>query len=196
MLNPFETSEAIVAGIKIGNKLAEHAMVEKYGGTLIYILEKRTGDRERAKDLQQETFLIVLQRLRSDSLSDPSKLSAYLQKTAINLYIGEVRKDIRRNTTVDSSLLDALAENDGHQYQQLLEVRAKESIQKMLSELQNNRDREILTLFYIEDIDKENICQELELSYRHFDRVISRARLRFRNLVEERHDEIPLEISK
>lgn len=191
----FETSEAIVAGIVEGNRLAEKAMVEKYGKPLIFILERRTNNRESAKDLVQDTFLVVLQKLRSEPLQDPSKLGAYLQRTAINLHIGEVRKYIRRNTTADSELLETIAESEGDQHRRLVEERAKIAVRKLISELHNKRDRIILTLYYIEEDDKEVICRELDLSIRHFDRVISRARSRFRELIDSRTDEIPLEIN-
>jgi RNA polymerase sigma-70 factor (ECF subfamily) len=159
------------------------------------VLEKRTGDRERAKDLQQEAFLIVLQKLRAEPLQDPSKLSAYLQNTAINLYIGEVRKEIRRNTTADSELIDAFAGTETDQFQELVQARAQAAVKQIIKELKNERDRKILTLYYIEESDKEQICQELDLSLRHFDRVISRARTRFRQLIEDNPDEALLEMS-
>ncbi len=196
MSKTFETSEAIVAGIVEGDRLAEKAMVEKYGKALQFILERRTGNRENSKDLAQDTFLIVLQKLRTEPLKDPSKLGAYLQRTAINLHIGEIRKDIRRNTTADSELLEAFAKSEGDQYRKLVDERAKIAVKKLISELHNERDRHILTLYYIEEGEKEVICEELELSIRHFDRVISRARSRFRELIDSRRDEIPVELNQ
>lgn len=195
MSKSFETSEAIVAGIVEGDRLAEKAMVEKYRKPLVFIIERRTNNRENAKDILQDTFLIVLQKLRTEPLKDPSKLGAYLQRTAINLHIGEVRKSIRRNTTTDSELIDAYAESEGDQHQKLVDERAKIAVKKLLSELHNERDRNILTLYYIQEGEKDAICEELELSLRHFDRVISRARSRFKELMDGRQDEIPLEMS-
>lgn len=193
MSQKFETSEAIVAGINKGDREAETAMVEKFGRGLLYVLEKRTGDKERAKDIYQEALLIVLQKLRNEPLSDPSKLAAYLHSTAINLHIGQVRKEIRQNTTTDTDLMETISLGSDNQYQALVEERAGEAISRLIDELNNERDRRILLLYYIQDNDKEEVCKELNLSHRHFDRVISRARLRFRELVEDRQDEIPLE---
>jgi RNA polymerase sigma-70 factor, ECF subfamily len=44
------------------------------------------------------------------------------------------------------------------------------------------RDRRLLRGYYVLDQDKEALCQELELSQEHFDRVLHRARARFREL--------------
>jgi hypothetical protein len=44
----------------------------------------------------------------------------------------------------------------------------------------------LLKRFYLNDQAKEHICQELRLSEEHFNRVIFRARNRFRELLERR----------
>jgi RNA polymerase sigma-70 factor (ECF subfamily) len=45
----------------------------------------------------------------------------------------------------------------------------------MLDEMPAARDRELLLRFYLNDEEKEQICQELHLSHEHFNRVIFRA---------------------
>lgn len=181
----FETSEAIVAGIHKGEREAEIAMVEKFGRALMYILERRTGDKERAKDLHQEAMLVVLQKLRTEPIADPTKLAAYLHNTAINLHIGEIRKEARRKTTPNSELIESIENSNTDQYLHLVQSRSADAVRQLLNELENDRDRKILTMYYIEEEDKTQICELLELSHRHFDRVISRARSRFKDLVEQ-----------
>jgi RNA polymerase sigma-70 factor (ECF subfamily) len=57
---------------------------------------------------------------------------------------------------------------------------------RMLGEMPAERDRDLLVRFYLNDEAKEQICQELKLSQEHFNRVIFRARNRFRELLEHR----------
>src|SRR6202008_4290949 len=57
---------------------------------------------------------------------------------------------------------------------------------RMLEEMPVARDREVLVRFYLDDEDREKICRELRLSEEHFNRVIFRARNRFRQLIEHR----------
>src|SRR5207253_245294 len=57
---------------------------------------------------------------------------------------------------------------------------------RMLGEMPGERDRDLLVRFYLNDEAKEQICQELKLSQEHFNRVIFRARNRFRELLEHR----------
>jgi hypothetical protein len=56
----------------------------------------------------------------------------------------------------------------------------------MLEEMPVARDREVLVRFYLDDEDREKICRELGLTEEHFNRVIFRARNRFRELLEHR----------
>ncbi len=49
---------------------------------------------------------------------------------------------------------------------------------------ETDRDRQILYRFYIAEEDKERICADLDLSSLHFNRVLFRARQRFKDLLE------------
>jgi len=55
----------------------------------------------------------------------------------------------------------------------------------LIEQMKVPRDREILYRFYVRDQGKPLICDALDLSNAHFDRVINRARNRFRALVEQ-----------
>ncbi|HET9795823.1 MAG TPA: sigma-70 family RNA polymerase sigma factor, partial [Thermoanaerobaculia bacterium] len=56
---------------------------------------------------------------------------------------------------------------------------------RVLAELPSERDRRILFRFYIDEDDKEQICRELSLTSLHFNRVLFRARERYRALYRE-----------
>lgn len=56
----------------------------------------------------------------------------------------------------------------------------------MLEELPTPRDRDLLVRFYLNDESKDDVCAALGLSDEHFNRVIFRARNRFRALLERR----------
>lgn len=193
MSDSYETPAAIAAGIRSGDKNAETALVKKYSRTLLYVLEKRTADSERAKDLCQDTLQLLLEKLRKESINEPDKLGAYIQRTAINLFIAEERKARRRKTYTNSELIDLHAAEDANQLHDLVEKRTQDSVRKYISELDNDRDRLILYRYYVDEADKAEVCSELELSRRHFDRVISRARTRLKKLIESRGDESVLE---
>ena len=55
---------------------------------------------------------------------------------------------------------------------------------KVLAELDSERDRQILFRFYVADETKARICADLGLSSLHFNRVLFRARGRYRALYQ------------
>lgn len=179
-----ETPEGLVSAIGKGNSHAETVLLEKYYRKVLFILRKRTGNEEQARDLCQEAFRVVLERLRREPLDEPGKLPSYLLNTAINLHIGEIRKSERRKTHADSDYLDAVADEESSHFDMLARERARRAVRGLLEELDNERDRRILYLYYIDEMDKEEVCTELDLSHRHFDKVISRARKRFKDLLD------------
>jgi len=183
-----ETPALIAAAIGRGDKQAETLLFQKYYKPMLYILERRTGDAELAQDLCQEAFCIVLERLRTKPLDEPDKLAAFLHTTASNLHIADIRKAQRRKTFADQQLLDHAADPTQNQYRTLLKERAGAAVRLLVSAMDNPRDRKLLYSFYIEEKDKPEICAELDLSLRHFDKVLFRARQRFRELVLQRDD--------
>ncbi|MBU2098790.1 MAG: RNA polymerase sigma factor [Gammaproteobacteria bacterium] len=184
MPSQYETPEQIASAISRGDKNAETALLEQYYQTVLYILRKRVQNEDHARDLCQETFRITIERLRKEPLAEPDKLAAFLHSIAINLCIADSRRSARRQTYTDSDFVELVADSGAEQSLLLQQERAGKAVRSLLTELDNDRDRKILYRYYIDEQDKERICDELQLSHRHFDKVISRARTRFRELID------------
>lgn len=187
---PDVTSSDLVTGIYNGESNAESQMIQKYSRQVLYILEKRCGDPELARDVCQETFMVLLEKFRRQMIDDPEKLAAYIQQTAINILIASRRKDARRQTFADSDLIDTYI--DGGETSPVNDIEMmgiRKSVRESILGLSNHRDKEILYRYYIHEHDKEEICQHLEIDFRHFDKVISRARSRLREAITSSPDE-------
>jgi RNA polymerase sigma factor (sigma-70 family) len=186
LLNPsYETSTLIAAAISQGDKNAEVALFKKYYPATLYLMEKKTGDPELAQDLCQEAICILLERLRSRPLDEPEKLAAFLHSIASNLHIAEIRKSDRRKTFNNQELVNIVKDPSQNQYRTLMKERAGKAVRLLLSSMDNARDKKLLHSFYIEEKDKAEICAELDLSLRHFDKVLFRAKQRFKNLITQ-----------
>lgn len=181
----YETPALIATAIYQGDSRAEAALFERYYKPTLYILERQTGDHEQARDLCQEAFCIMLERLRTQPLADPDKLAAFLHTVAVNLHIADVRKAARRKTNADQDKVERMADNSQNQYRALLRERSAEAVRVLVEAMDNPRDRALLRGFYIEERDKDDLCAELDLSQRHFDKVLFRAKQRFKDLVLE-----------
>jgi RNA polymerase sigma-70 factor (ECF subfamily) len=178
----------VVERIGHGDRGAEAELVSQYARGVRLILLKRTGDPQAANDLSQDTFMVVIRKLRAQELRDASRLAAFINQVAVNLSIEHFRKERRFVRSPDGiiGLNDAHIERNGEQVD--FEA-ARSQLQGVLRELAKDRDREILRRFYLSDDDKDVICRDLELSPIHFDRVLYRAKQRMRVLIE-RHPEL------
>lgn len=126
---------------------------------------------------------MALLRCREGSLEDPSRLAGFLQRTAKHLLIGEFRKTGRRKTDSDEEAIQRTTA-PAPQLERVLLKEEVGFVRRLISELKSHRDRQILYQFYVADEEKEQICRDLELEGRHFDRVLFRARERFKDLLE------------
>ena len=184
-----EPDEAAVAAdlvrrIAARDAAAEGALVERYRRGLLYLLRRLGALPDLAEDVQQETFRIVIERLRRGGLDDPAGLAPFLRGTARNLLIAERRKAARRRTWGDSGELAAAVAPAPSQLQSVLLDEEAGIVRKLIGELPTDRDRQLLLRFYVGEEDKEKICADLGLDSLHFNRVLFRARQRFKELLE------------
>jgi RNA polymerase sigma-70 factor, ECF subfamily len=173
--------------IRQGDSSAESELIRQFEPGLRVLLRRRTGgDAGLLQDLVQETLLVVIQRLRGAGIDDPHKLAAFAAQTARNLAIASLRKAERQRTDVDSDATERNADPSQGVEDITADVEAALAVRALLRELPQPRDRLMLKRFYLEDHDKQLICQELDLTEAAFNQALSRARRRFRQILEER----------
>lgn len=163
-------------------KLDAGQIVEQYRHQLVGMLTRLTNDPDRAEDLTHETLIIVLRRIEEGTIREPDKLSSFIFSTARYLHIGWLRRHVNKMETVGG--MDDF-ESKIQRQEDLLEARQDaELIKRSLLELRKSRDREILTRSYLAEQPKQEICDALLLSNDHYDRVISRARRRLKEIYQ------------
>lgn len=176
-------SAELVKRIGQGDRRAEEEFVRRYERGLIYLLKRRTRDPQLALDIAQETFRIAIEKLRRSPIDQVDRLGAYLRGTALNLVGAEFRKSTRRATTTDSEVVDAVADDTAGPFDHVSSEQLQRVVRKLLDELPVPRDREILIRTYLQDEDKSLICEALGVDSAHYNRVLFRAKQRFKELL-------------
>ena len=177
-----------------GVRAAEQTLVARYGPPLHFMLKQRTRDSELALDIRQEALRIVIEKLRAGTLEQPERLGGYLRGVAVKLCGAQRRKERRRATTTDSAAIESVADERTDPSQHLSDEQLKRTVRALLAELPTPRDRDILTRVYLLEEDKDTICAALGIDSLHFNRVLFRAKQRFRELLTraEQHGELRL----
>ena len=188
--------ERIVAAALTGDRAAESRMLVALRPGVLSVL--RYGAFHRwidQEDLTQETLHIVVERVRAATIDDPRKVFAFAAATARNLALNAARKMLRQQTVVDSELIDELAQNLEMEQSDLPDSDDRhlaQAVSELLDELPTERDRQMLIRFYLDGTDKQQLCRDLGLSPKHFDRVLMRARSRLRTIIERRAPHLAL----
>ena len=160
------------------------AVYRDFPGLRALIL-RRVRDPETAADILQDAAVTTLEKLRSGEIAHVENVGGFLYRVALNHLRNYRRKD--RSGVSSSDELESLAHPDSDpEWQSVGHPEWATAARRMLSEMPTSRDRDLLVRFYLNDEDKESICDELGLTDEHFNRVIFRARNRFRALLERR----------
>ena len=157
------------------------AVYRDYPGLRALIL-RRVRDPEVAADILQDAAVTTLEKLRNGEIAHPENVGGYLYRVALNHLRNHRRKDRTALSNADA-LNEIPGLEDDPDWEKVGRPQWAAAARRMLDEMPGARDREILVRFYLHDEEKEAICRELRLSEEHFNRVIFRARNRFRELL-------------
>jgi RNA polymerase sigma-70 factor, ECF subfamily len=155
---------------------------------LLALLRNELKSRTQAEDLCNETFRVVLERLREQPLDEPDKLVPYLAQTARHLARSSKRvARLQKTDTGHQATIEEVTDTDADPARASQADALARAVRRVLKEIPQTRDREILVRTYLRDEDRDQICQALGIDKSHYRRVISRARARFRELLEKRY---------
>lgn len=179
-----EPVESLVQKIIDGDRSAETAVVHRYQAPLMVVLYNSSKDRVLAEDIAQDTWIIVLEKIRNGDVREPKQLAAFIRQVGKNQLIMRYRKNEKDkyNEQVDDDKSHSTLPTPE---QNIVNKQLNQSIGKLFEELRQPRDRDLLKRFYITADTKEDLCHEYGLTGAHFDRVLHRARERFKKLWKE-----------
>ncbi len=174
----------LVSRIRAGDRQAEAELVERYSRGVMIIIRREVHDTVDVEDLHQEGFRIVLEKIRRGDVREPERLSGFVCGVARNLVVDYFRRAARQEKNAEIEEAVSIPHPAPDQLQELLRKEKADLVRQVLKEMSNERDIQALYRFYIADDDKEQICADLGLTSLHFNRVLHRARERFRELYE------------
>jgi RNA polymerase sigma-70 factor (ECF subfamily) len=174
--SPFDTEYLI--RLREGDAETERHFVLHFSNAIRLSLRYRLRSWQLIDDIQRETFLRVLNFLRSDkSMDHPERLGAYVHSVSINVMMELLRASARHPATPE----------DAHQYverrvnpeSEVATRERKDVLRNVLEELQE-KDRNILRTVFLEDIDKDEVCKRFDVSRDYLRILVHRAKVRFR----------------
>lgn len=174
----------LVSRIQGGDQQAEVELVECYNRAVMSIIRRAVGNSAVADDLYQETFCIVIEKVREGELREAERLPGFVCGVARNRVIKHFQRAARQERLIETEEAVSVPHPAHDQLEELLRKEIADIVRQILKEMTNERDIQMLFRFYLAEDDKEQICADLGLTSLQFNLVLHRARERYRELYE------------
>jgi RNA polymerase sigma-70 factor, ECF subfamily len=171
--------------LRHGDPDTERHFVTHFSNVIRMAMRYRLRSWELIEDIRQETFLRVLNFLRSDrSLDHPERLGAYVHSVSINVMLELLRASTRHPPLPEDST--HFPDSKASAEESVVTRERKEIVKDILAEL-SVKDREILKALFLEDADKDDVSKRFEVDRDYLRVLVHRAKIRFREVYEKRN---------
>ena len=172
----------LVKRIIARDSVAEEELVRRYEKGVAIIIDQILRSRSATEDVSQDTFKIVLTKVRRGDLREPERLSGFVCSVARNAAIDYIRrtKHLKNQEAIGDA--EQIPDPAPSQLEDLLKQEKADVVRQLINELKKKRDRDLLLRFYIAEEGKDEICADLGLTRTQFNNVIFRATARFKEL--------------
>ena len=159
----------------------ENKLVKQYHDRLLQTLLRAGGEQAHIEDVAQETWRIVIEKLRCGEIRDREKIKPFILQVGKNQLIMHYRRSsISRERYV--CIEDDTPSNSLNPEQETENLQLQQAICSVHASLPVKRDKDILAKVFLTPYSKRSLCEEYNLSPAHFDRVIYRAKARYKEL--------------
>ncbi len=173
--------EQLVDQIRIGDPEGMETLYRVFARGVRFYLCRQLGPQE-LNDKVHDTFLIVVQAIRRGELREPERLMGFVRtvvRRQVAAHIDQAVQSRRERVDVDSGIqvMDARFNPE-----EVLVIKERSEIVERALRGVSDRDREILTRFYLLEQTQDEICREMSLTETQFRLLKSRAKSRFGEL--------------
>ena len=175
--------EELVALCRDKNQKAQFEIYNRYCKAMYNVAFRIVKDEHFAQDVMQEGFLKAFTKI--DSYKQEVAFGAWLKRIIVNYSIDFYKKnnqfqfdDLERNLYKIEESNENLVDNSN-----FIELKVNQVLEA-INGLKDNY-RMVLTLFYIEGYDQQEICEILNISYANCRTTLSRAKENLRKKFEK-----------
>jgi RNA polymerase sigma-70 factor (ECF subfamily) len=173
--------EQLVEQIRAGDPEGMESLYRVFARGVRFYLCRQLGPQE-LEDKVHDTFLIVVHAIRRGELREPERLMGFIRtvvRRQVAAHIDQAVQSRRERVEVDSGaqVVDARFNPE----EVLVLKQRAEIVVRALRDV-SERDREILTRFYLLEETQEEICRTMSLTETQFRLLKSRAKARFGEL--------------
>jgi RNA polymerase sigma-70 factor, ECF subfamily len=187
----FQFDAAYVSRLREGDPSTEEHFTGYFDPLLRIMLRTRFIPPDRIDDLVQDTFIRVIAALRKeDGVRQPERFGAFVNSIAKNV-LYEFYRSGRRTEPLEEThmkIADKAVDLDG----MLITQQTKKLVADVLTSMPA-RDRDLLKALFLEEKEKEEVCQTFGIDRDYLRVCLLRAKVRFRVLLEKHQGRVSRE---
>ncbi len=166
-----------VRRLKEGDDATEVHFAEYFGDLIRIKAVSRFRSMHVADDVRQETLLRVLRSLRRGVIEHPERLGAYVNTVANNVMLEMFRRDRRLGEFPEDA--GEIPSGEASSEAGLLQDERTSLVRRALDEL-SAKDRALLQRIFLDEDDKDTVCEEFSVTREYLRVLLHRARSRLR----------------
>jgi len=172
---------SLVDRIRAEDQGAMEELYRLFGRGIRFYLCRQLGPQE-LEDKVHDTFLIVVQAIQRGDLREPERLMGFVRTVVKRQVAASIEQAVQSRRDLQD-LDEGIGVSDKSQTPEESVIRRQRAdIMAAILRGISQRDREILTRFYLLEQPQEQICQEMSLTDTQFRLLKSRAKARFGEL--------------
>jgi RNA polymerase sigma-70 factor (ECF subfamily) len=179
----FTFDGAYVERLRAGDPSTEQHFVAYFEQLLRIKLRSRMLPSDKVEDLRQETFIRVIANLRRDGgVRQPERFGAFVNSIC-NHVLQEFYRSSAKNQPMEETHMDIpdkVLDLEG----MLVTKQSAEQVRRILDAMPK-RDRELLRAIFLEEKEKDTVCQELGVDREYLRVLVYRAKDKFKALYEK-----------
>lgn len=175
----------VVERIRRGDASGMEEMYAAFGKGIRFLLCRQLGPQD-LDDKVHDVFVIVVEAICNGELREPERVMAYVHTVVRRLIAGHIDQAVRkRNKFVDANIDDSVSDKHPNPERETSDRQRMALAMSVLKSLPE-RERGVLTRFYLDEETPEKICRDMDLSETQFRLIKSRAKTRFAELGKRR----------
>ena len=176
-----EAAQTLLAAYRQGDQNALMSLYDMYAEMLLNYGLCITSDKELVKDCVQDVFIKLISKSQDLQVT---KVTSYLLISLRNRLLDEFRrKNYMTETAVEDIRISTTVEDVENSY--ILDESSLNNVRKvqiLMNEL-TPRQRQVFTLYYIEQRKYEDICDIMQMNYHSVRNLVHRGMLKLRAAV-------------
>jgi RNA polymerase sigma-70 factor (ECF subfamily) len=177
----YDFDDSYLERLRKGDFRTEEHFVSYFSELIRLKLRSRLNSPQAIEDVRQETFARVFAVLRSsEGIREPARLGAFVNSTCNNVLLEHYRSASRQDSLEEEDSAH-LSDQTTDALSSLVTRETQENVRRVIDELPE-RDRRLLKEVFLEERNKDEVCQDFGVDRDYLRVLLHRAKASFKSL--------------